>query len=274
MYITTYLTFNSESNSASTYVINTTDSNVGDYHYIMPEDITAKVWNDIAEKILNVYSTHDSYIIICDKSIIPSTATALSFIMENLSKPVILTTSTTFKKTLKMAKNTSIPEVMVYHKGKHIRGVRTITDPLKGFISPYYPSLTIKNAFQVPIQDMSLMLINPDIIVSIVNVFPGMTAKSFKKMGGVILDATTMNIPTSTEFVKDLTSIINKGTIVVIVTNNTKVDPKILKTGVIFGKDMTITSAYTKLCFLLSNISDKSVIPQIMNQSLRGEITI
>ena len=118
------------------------------------------------------------------------------------------------------------------------------------------------------------MLINPDIIVSIVNVFPGMTAKSFKKMGGVILDATTMNIPTSTEFVKDLTSIINKGTIVVIVTNNTKVDPKILKTGVIFGKDMTITSAYTKLCFLLSNISDKSVIPQIMNQSLRGEITI
>ncbi len=96
---------------------------------------------------------------------------------------------------------------------------------------------------------------------------------NMRKMKNIILDATKMQVPTSKDFLNDLARIIKKGSIVVLV-GQSNVSPKVQKTGVILGHDMTVSSAYIKLCFLLSNLSDVSVIPQIMNQSLRGEVTI
>jgi L-asparaginase len=273
VYITVYFTINSSNNYNNIYVLNMTNyPKKGESHYILPNEITAELWNDLADKIFNSYSMYTSYIIICDKSNILYMATALSFIIENLSKPIILTLPNTFKKAREIAQNTIIPEVMIYSNGRLLRGVRTI-DSVKGFISPYYPPLTQSTAFQIPLYNVSLKLINPSINVHVVKIFPGISLKYIKNIKGIILDSTSMNLPTSKNFLKELIDIVKKGTVIVLV-NYTKVDPKIEKIGVILGYDMTIITAYMKLCFLLSNISDNSIMSQLMNHNLRGEITI
>lgn len=269
-YITGYFTVNSSSTYTSTYVINLTSGPEGSYHYILPHQITSKVWNDVATKIYHVYDTYDSYVIICNEDIIPELATALAFIIENLSKPIVITPPNTYKKAYKLAGNTTIPEVMIYQRGKLLRGVRTISHTTKGFISPHYPPLTHSTAFPLPMQDVSLLFINPFVEVNIVEMGSDI---NMRKMKNIILDATKMQVPTSKDFLNDLARIIKKGSIVVLV-GQSNVSPKVQKTGVILGHDMTVSSAYIKLCFLLSNLSDVSVIPQIMNQSLRGEVTI
>ena len=39
------------------------------------------------------------------------------------------------------------------------------------------------------------------------------------------------------------------------------------------GYDMTSSAAYAKLLFLLSNVKNKKIIGQLVEKSLRGEIT-
>jgi L-asparaginase len=279
VYITIYLSSTTTDNN-NIFVINTTTENSHEglhegYKYSLPDNVTFQAWNNLAKEIYDS-PTYDSYILICEKSIIPYAASALSFIIENLSKPIILTEPNNLKNVYKLAKKTKIPEVSIYSNGKLLRGVRSIIDHRNNIISPHYPPLTLSNCLKSPSETMSLKFINPKISVGIINIHPGITSKDFKNtdnMKGLILDCTNSDFPKSKSFINVISSIIKKGTIIV-VTNYNKIYPTIIKIGIILGYDMTINTAYNKLCFLLSNISEKKFISQIMNHNLRGEITI
>lgn len=119
------------------------------------------VWVELAELIKKNYSTYDGFVILHGSDTMSFTASALSFMLENLDKPVILTGSqlpigiirTDGKENLITAieiagarkKGKSlVSEVCVYFEYKLYRGNRTFkynSQHFDAFKSPNYPTL-------------------------------------------------------------------------------------------------------------------------------------
>jgi L-asparaginase len=124
-------------------------------------DIKPETWTKIAELIRDTYDEHDGFIILHGTDTMSFTASALSFMLEGLGKPVILTGSqlpvsalrTDARENLIAAIEISaaekdgiplIPEVCVYFEFKLLRGNRTTkysSEDFNAFISPNYPVL-------------------------------------------------------------------------------------------------------------------------------------
>lgn len=118
-------------------------------------------WLNLAEIIFNNYSKHDGFVILHGSDTMAYTASALSFMLENLSKPVILTGSqlpigevrTDAKENLLTAieiassyKNGKalVPEVAIYFEYDLYRGNRSTksnAEDFEAFTSPNYPVL-------------------------------------------------------------------------------------------------------------------------------------
>lgn len=124
-------------------------------------DMNPKVWLSIAEIIEENYSKHDGFVILHGSDTMSFTASALSFILEDLNKPVILTGSqlpigtirTDGKENLitaieiAAAKEKGKPivsEVCIYFEYQLYRGNRTHkfnAEHFQAFQSPNYPIL-------------------------------------------------------------------------------------------------------------------------------------
>ena len=120
-----------------------------------------KDWLNIAQVIFDNYSKHDGFVVLHGSDTMAYTASALSFLLENLSKPVILTGSqlpigevrTDAKENLLTAveiaatkKNGKavIPEVAIYFEYDLYRGNRSTksnAEDFEAFTSPNYPVL-------------------------------------------------------------------------------------------------------------------------------------
>jgi len=120
-----------------------------------------KDWLNIAQIIFDNYSKHDGFVVLHGSDTMAYTASALSFLLENLSKPVILTGSqlpigevrTDAKENLLTAveiaatkKNGKavVPEVAIYFEYDLYRGNRSTksnAEDFEAFTSPNYPVL-------------------------------------------------------------------------------------------------------------------------------------
>ena len=102
-------------------------------------DMSAKCWNDMVEIIKSAFSYFDGFIILHGTNTMEYTASTLSFMIKNLTKPVILTGSMVplamegtdaignLEGALKIASGQpKIPEVCIYMDGVLLRGNRTI----------------------------------------------------------------------------------------------------------------------------------------------------
>ncbi len=118
-------------------------------------------WLEIAEVIHDNYDKHDGFVILHGSDTMAYTASALSFMLENLSKPVILTGSqlpigevrTDAKENLLTAIEIAstykdgkavVPEVAVYFEYDLYRGNRSTksnAEDFEAFTSPNYPTL-------------------------------------------------------------------------------------------------------------------------------------
>lgn len=123
---------------------------------MQPED-----WMSIAQTIFDNYDNHDGFVVLHGSDTMAYTASALSFMLENLNKPVILTGSqlpigevrTDAKENLITAieiasavKNNKpiVPEVAVYFEYDLYRGNRSTksnAEDFEAFSSPNYPVL-------------------------------------------------------------------------------------------------------------------------------------
>ncbi|MDR0805069.1 MAG: type I asparaginase [Oscillospiraceae bacterium] len=120
-------------------------------------DVTPAYWADIARRIGDNYDNHDGFVILHGTDTLAYTASALSFMFENLAKPVILTGSqrtvttrntdaiTNLANAISVAAECpQIHEVCVFFQKKLLRGNRTrkySTFRVDGFKSYNYPRL-------------------------------------------------------------------------------------------------------------------------------------
>ena len=137
-----------------------------DVHQFAPpidsSDMTPRLWSHLVRIIADNYEQYDGFVILHGTDTMAYTASALSFMLENLTKPVILTGSqlpigqlrTDGKENLitsieiASAKHDDgrpvVPEVCIYFSGKLLRGNRSTkinADGINAFDSFNYPHL-------------------------------------------------------------------------------------------------------------------------------------
>jgi len=120
-----------------------------------------ETWIKIAELIRDQYEQFDGFIVLHGTDTMSFTASALSFMLEDLNKPVILTGSQLPVSTLRTDARENlissieiaaaekdglpqVPEVCIYFEFKLFRGNRTTkhnTEDFNAFLSPNYPLL-------------------------------------------------------------------------------------------------------------------------------------
>ena len=153
----------------SGYLSETINSMSDFFHSEMPEfeiheydalidssNISPQVWRALAEDIQQRYHDFDGFIILHGTDTLSYTASALSFMFENLSKPVIITGSqiplsqlrsdarANLLNALYIAAHHPINEVCVFFNNQLLRGNRSTKQHVDGFgafISPNYPVL-------------------------------------------------------------------------------------------------------------------------------------
>lgn len=211
-------------------------------------------WVEIANLIASHHKTHDGFVILHGSDTMSYTASALSFMLENLDKPVIFTGSqlpigdlrTDAKENLITAVQIAalrkegvpvIQEVGLYFEYKLYRGNRTTkinAEHFQAFASLNHPPL-IESGVHLKVYEEYLLPHNPkkkfrvhtamDCSVAILKLFPGMGADVLDSMlnipglKGLILETYGAgNAPTEPWLIDSLQKAIAKGIHIVNVT--------------------------------------------------------
>ena len=287
-----------------------------DLHEMSPlldsSDITVKEWNKIASVIYENYAGYDGFVVLHGTDTMAYTASALSFILDGLDKPVVLTGSQiplseirsdgrdNLVTSLLIAADGVANEVCLYFSGKLLRGNRAVkmsADQLVAFDSPNYPHLAdvgiaIKynySAIGKPSGKSLKMQPFSDVPIGVLKVFPGIQFDIFEsimteRLKGIVVETFGAgNIPGNG---RALLPIIKKavvnGTVLTVcsqcpegtVTLGTYAASAALKeAGAVSGYDMTTEAAVAKLYYLFSCGYDTATIKQKMETDLRGELT-
>jgi L-asparaginase len=211
------------------------------------------VWIEIAKIIKENYSKHDGFVVLHGSDTMSYTASALSFMLENLSKPVILTGSqlpigtirTDGKENLitaieiagtKQNGKALITEVCVYFEYKLYRGNRTFkynSEHFDAFKSPNYPPLA-EAGVDIEYNTHHLLKSNTTSFkihtklnnnVAVLRLFPGISEQTVNailktsSLRAIILETFGAgNASTEVWFVKALEAAIKKGKVIVNIT--------------------------------------------------------
>ena len=217
-------------------------------------NLNPKHWIKIAEIIEENYSIFNGFVVLHGSDTMSYTASALSFILENLNKPVIFTGSqlpigdlrTDAKENLITAiqiaslqqKNKAvIQEVCLYFEYKLYRGNRTTkinAEHFNAFASPNYPEL-VESGVHLKVNNEVLLSKNPlkkfqtnkelDTNVAIIKMFPGINESvlaailEIPNLKGIVLETYgSGNAPTDEWFILLLKRAIKNGLHIINVT--------------------------------------------------------
>lgn len=223
-------------------------------HPIDSSDMNPEIWLNIAALIEKNYKKYDGFVVLHGSDTMAYTASALSFMLENLNKPVILTGSqlpigtlrTDGKENLITAIEIAstyegdraiVPEVAIYFEYHLYRGNRARkvdAEQFNAFETLNYPLLaeagvSIKydrEAISKGHKGKGLILhkqLSRDVVI--VKLFPGIRAEVINSLGnieglkGIILESFgSGNAPGDKALLKELGTLIKKGIVVVNVT--------------------------------------------------------
>ncbi len=281
-------------------------------------NINPAIWVKIANTIRENYTDFDGFVVLHGTDTMAYTASALSYMFENLDKPIILTGAqlpigtirTDGKENLITAVEIAatkhggkgmVPEVCIYFDFQLFRGNRTVkrnSEQFSAFHSVNYPVLAVagvdikyNHEFIHRTENNGVLKVSTkfDDNVAILKIFPGISEKVFTSilgitdLRGVVLETFgSGNVPTSGWLISAIKEAINKGIIIINVTQceggrvnmgQYETSMELLNSGVISGKDMTTEAAITKLMFLLGQNIGRREIKIYLNKALRGEIS-
>lgn len=270
-------------------------------------------WEDLAKTIEKKYNSYDGFIVLHGTDTMAYTASALSFMFQNLSKPVIFTGSqlplgvirTDAKRNLITtveiaASDEVVPEVCIYFNSKLFRGNRAekfSSSKFDAFHSLNYPVLAeagvkiVYNNKAIRKNSAKKFSVTNgfDTNVALIKLFPGMEPSVIsaiaakKNLRGLVLETFgSGNAPSSVEFLQSIKEAIDKNIIVLNVSQCSggaveqgkyETSVGLKKIGVLSGGDMTTEAAITKLMFLLEKDYSSEKIKKIMLTNICGELS-
>ncbi len=217
-------------------------------------NINPDLWIKLAEIIEENYKRFNGFIVLHGTDTMAFSASALSFILENLTKPVIFTGSqlplgslrTDAKENLitsieiaasQRAEKPVVPEVAIFFQSKLFRGNRTIkhnAEDFRAFQSYNYPPLAESgvhlrfnySAIYYPKNKKELIVHKKlDTNVTILRLYPGIQQKvvktvlSIQGLRAVVLETFGAgNAPNEMWFINEIEKAIRKGIIIISVT--------------------------------------------------------
>ena len=275
-------------------------------------NVSVDEWNSIGRIIYENYDAYSGFVILHGTDTMSYTASALSFMLEGLDKPVILTGSQIPLSELRsdgrdnlitsimIASEGVACEVCLYFSARLMRGNRSMkmsADGLVAFDSPSYPHLAeagITVKYNRPAilnaRDSGLSYHPFDKVpIGVLKLFPGIQFGLFEdimtdKLSGIVLETFGAgNIPMGNG---DLLPIIKKafstGTVITVCSQCPsgtvtlgayETSSKLKCAGAVSGKDMTTEAAVAKLYYLFSLGLSKEEIKDMMEKNIAGELT-
>lgn len=208
-----------------------------------------EIWSEIADLIGRNYEIYDGFVLLHGSDTMAFTASALSFMLKGLSKPVILTGSqlpigeirTDAKENLITALEIAaskdedghamVPEVAIYFDYQLFRGNRSIkynSEKFEAFQSPNYPLLA-EAGVQLEFYENYILKQKGDTLdikskfnrnVGVLKLYPGISETAIKAITASSVDAIIMetfgagNTTTATWFIDNLKQAIAGGKII------------------------------------------------------------
>ena len=274
-------------------------------------DMDPSDWQRIADDIKQNYDDYDGFIILHGTDTMAYTSSALSFMLENLSKPVIVTGSqiplaelrsdgqVNLLNALYVAANYPIAEVSLFFNNRLLRGNRSRkvdADGFSAFDSPNFPPLleaginirvkagTLSTPTDVPLC-VSSVSAQP---IGMVSLYPGISPEVIKNTlqqpvnALILLSYGVGNAPQNPALIKQLTYAKEREIPVLNCTQCMRgrvnmggyaTGHGLREVGVLSGSDMTPEAALAKLHYLLSKQLPYDELTRRLTTNLRGEMS-
>lgn len=285
------------------------DIDIKDISNIDSSNMTIDIWKKLIRAIERNYNLYDGFVIIHGTDTMVYTASALSFAIHNLHKPVILTGAqkplsdipTDARNNLLnsiIVAGYSLPEVLIVFGSKILRGNRTTKiseSAFEAFDSPMFPPIgliqlkpVISSNYRVRKNNKKTEFyadFNKNVFVF--KIHPGINPQYVRKFlldswEGIVLEA--FGAGNVSESLMPILKDANKKEIPVIVTSQchkgiTKTQLyyagyKTLENGAIPAGDMIPEAAVIKLMWILSRTKNINKIKKLFLEDIAGEITI
>ncbi|XP_068110327.1 60 kDa lysophospholipase isoform X2 [Hyperolius riggenbachi] len=277
-------------------------------------NMTTDDWAKIAKDIQKYYEHYDGFVILHGTDTMAYTASALSFMCENLGKTIVLTGSQVpiyemrndgrdnLLGALLIAGQFVIPEVCLYFHHKLYRGNRVTkvdAGSFNAFSSPNLPPLanaevdiTINWETVWRANTTKKFLVHTSMIrnVGLLRIFPGITAATVKAflqppMEGIVLETYgSGNAPNCRiDLLQELEAATDRGVLIInctqclrgSVTVSYATGKALSVVGVIPGCDLTPEAALAKLSYVLGKTHlSLEQKKQMLFENLRGEMTV
>jgi L-asparaginase len=277
-------------------------------------NVEPSLWEELGSIIGKNYKWYDGFVILHGTDTMAYTASALSFMLKNLAKPVILTGSqlplgvirTDAKRNLITAieiavADVIVPEVCIYFNSQLFRGNRAekySSSKFDAFQSLNYPVLaeagtTMEyNTLAIRKKPSGKFSVDGGFIqnVALIKIFPGIRPEIISTTGGIAgLKAIIIetfgsgNAPTTKEFITALRLCIRKGIIVLnisqcsggsVLQGKYETSLHLKQLGVVSGGDMTTESAVVKTMWLLDKKYPKQKTINQLLSDISGERTV
>lgn len=272
-------------------------------------DLGSKQWAKIAQIIYDEYFNFNGFVIAHGTDALHYTSAALSFMLQNLGKPVILTGSMipfgelnsdaqrNLIDSVRVALS-KLAEVAIVFNGRIIRGTKAKkVNPMNfnALRSINFPYLGYIKGKKVLLSKQAKLRRNIDLVlkkkiddkVFLLKIYPGMDPSILKtlaeKYHGLVIEAFGMgNFPIlgKTSFAPFIKKLTNQGKIIISSSQclyssiNMKKyigGKKILNAGAIPSDKMTPETALVKLMWILGQTKERRIVRQLFEQNLAGE---
>lgn len=274
-------------------------------------DMSPMHWQLIADDIKEKYADYDGFVVLHGTDTMAYTASALSFMLENLTKPVIVTGSqiplsqlrsdgqVNLLNAMYLAANYPIGEVSLYFNNQLYRGNRATKMHADGFAAFGSPNMSPLAKVGINIElvagqlspslnnKLDVTKITPQQI-AVLHLYPGISVDLIKSMmtdslkALVLLSFGVGNAPQNPEMLKLFNNATQSGLVIINLTQCIQgsvnmggyaTGNALLNAGVISGYDMTLEACLTKLHYLLSQNLESETVRHLMQDNLKGELT-